>query len=171
MPRGTYRCSDGEWVGLSASSDSVAGRVLRLLGVEGDARFTTFTVADGLTDNQVHGIAEDRDGRMWFAGGHYLGGGEPPPTGLSCYDGKSFVNYTIADGLGSHSLRDMHMDAHGGIWAVTINGVSHFDFQSITLFEEKDGLDSGVIRGMASTADGSLWLLSCNWSTHHDREC
>jgi hypothetical protein len=35
-------CSDGKWVGLSTSSDSVAARVLRVLGVEDDARFTTF---------------------------------------------------------------------------------------------------------------------------------
>ena len=33
VPRGTYQCADGKWVGLSASSDSVAARVLRLLRV------------------------------------------------------------------------------------------------------------------------------------------
>ena len=42
VPRGTYECSDGKWVGLSASSDSVAARVLRVLGVENDDRFATF---------------------------------------------------------------------------------------------------------------------------------
>ena len=42
VPRGTYQCSDGKWVGLSTSSDSVAARVLRVLGVEGDERFATF---------------------------------------------------------------------------------------------------------------------------------
>jgi len=42
VPRGTYECSDGKWVGLSASSDSVAARVLGVLGVADDARFTTF---------------------------------------------------------------------------------------------------------------------------------
>jgi crotonobetainyl-CoA:carnitine CoA-transferase CaiB-like acyl-CoA transferase len=42
VPRGTYRCSDGRWVGVSTSSDSVAERVMALLGVGGDARFTTF---------------------------------------------------------------------------------------------------------------------------------
>jgi crotonobetainyl-CoA:carnitine CoA-transferase CaiB-like acyl-CoA transferase len=42
VPRGTYQCADGRWVGLSASSDSVAERVLRVLGVEHDHRFTTF---------------------------------------------------------------------------------------------------------------------------------
>lgn len=42
VPRGTYRCRDGRWVAVSTSSDSVAARVLRLLGVDGDPRFTTF---------------------------------------------------------------------------------------------------------------------------------
>ena len=43
VPRGTYRCRDDKWVGISASSDSVAGRVLKLLGVADDPRFTTFS--------------------------------------------------------------------------------------------------------------------------------
>ncbi|CAB4363189.1 MAG: CoA transferase [Actinobacteria bacterium] len=51
VPRGTYQCSDGKWVGLSASSDSVAARVLRLLGVEGDARFATF--ADRMVNREA----------------------------------------------------------------------------------------------------------------------
>lgn len=42
VPRGTYRCADGKWVGISASSDSVAGRVVKLLGAGDDERFTTF---------------------------------------------------------------------------------------------------------------------------------
>jgi len=42
VPRGTYQCSDGKWVGVSTSADSVAARVLQLLGVADDERFTTF---------------------------------------------------------------------------------------------------------------------------------
>jgi crotonobetainyl-CoA:carnitine CoA-transferase CaiB-like acyl-CoA transferase len=42
VPRGTYRCADGVWVAVSTSSDSVAGRVMRLLGVGDDPRFATF---------------------------------------------------------------------------------------------------------------------------------
>lgn len=41
VPRGTYRCSDGEWVGISASSDTVARRVMHILGVDDD-RFSSF---------------------------------------------------------------------------------------------------------------------------------
>ena len=42
VPRGTYRCADGRWVGVSTSSETVAARVLELLGVSGDPRFATF---------------------------------------------------------------------------------------------------------------------------------
>jgi len=42
VPRGTYRCADGAWVGVSASADSVARRVNAVLGVADDPRFTTF---------------------------------------------------------------------------------------------------------------------------------
>jgi crotonobetainyl-CoA:carnitine CoA-transferase CaiB-like acyl-CoA transferase len=44
VPRGVYRCSDDKYIGISASSDSVAGRVVKLLGFEGDARFATFNL-------------------------------------------------------------------------------------------------------------------------------
>ena len=42
VPRGVYQCQDGEWIGISASSDSVAARIMTLLGVGDDERFTTF---------------------------------------------------------------------------------------------------------------------------------
>ncbi len=42
VPRGTYRCADGDWVALSASTDTVANRVLGLIGTGGDERFGTF---------------------------------------------------------------------------------------------------------------------------------
>ncbi|HEX5614733.1 MAG TPA: CoA transferase [Acidimicrobiia bacterium] len=42
VPRGTFRCADGVWVAISTSAESVAERVLDLLGVGDDERFATF---------------------------------------------------------------------------------------------------------------------------------
>jgi len=42
VPRGTYRCADGRWIAVSTSSDTVAARVLGVLGVGDDDRFSTF---------------------------------------------------------------------------------------------------------------------------------
>jgi crotonobetainyl-CoA:carnitine CoA-transferase CaiB-like acyl-CoA transferase len=43
VPRGVYRCKDSKWVGVSASSDTVAARVVEVLGYVGDERFLTFS--------------------------------------------------------------------------------------------------------------------------------
>ncbi|WP_423916383.1 CaiB/BaiF CoA transferase family protein [Candidatus Poriferisodalis sp.] len=42
VPRGTYQGSDGGWLAVSTSSDSVAARVMAMIGVGDDERFTTF---------------------------------------------------------------------------------------------------------------------------------
>jgi crotonobetainyl-CoA:carnitine CoA-transferase CaiB-like acyl-CoA transferase len=42
VPRGTYRTADGRWVAVSTSADSVARRVLDLIGVGHDRRFASF---------------------------------------------------------------------------------------------------------------------------------
>ncbi|MFN8034628.1 MAG: CoA transferase [Acidimicrobiia bacterium] len=42
VPRSTYRCADGVWVAISTSSETVADRVLGLIGVGHDERFGSF---------------------------------------------------------------------------------------------------------------------------------
>jgi crotonobetainyl-CoA:carnitine CoA-transferase CaiB-like acyl-CoA transferase len=41
VPRGTYQCSDGTWVSLSATAETVAQRLLELIGVGDEDRFRT----------------------------------------------------------------------------------------------------------------------------------
>jgi crotonobetainyl-CoA:carnitine CoA-transferase CaiB-like acyl-CoA transferase len=50
VPRGTYRCADGAWVAVSTSSDTVAARVMEVLGVGDDDRFTSF---DGRVEHRL----------------------------------------------------------------------------------------------------------------------
>jgi len=42
VPRGTYRCVDGRWVAISTSAESVASRVMELIGLGGDPRVASF---------------------------------------------------------------------------------------------------------------------------------
>jgi len=42
VPRGTYQASDGGWIAVSTSSDAIAQRVMKLIGVADDERFQTF---------------------------------------------------------------------------------------------------------------------------------
>ena len=42
VPRGTYRCADGGWVAISTSAESVAQRVMEIIGLGDDERFSSF---------------------------------------------------------------------------------------------------------------------------------
>ena len=42
VPRGTYRTADAKWVAISTSAESVARRVMALIGLDGDERFAGF---------------------------------------------------------------------------------------------------------------------------------
>jgi crotonobetainyl-CoA:carnitine CoA-transferase CaiB-like acyl-CoA transferase len=42
VPRGTYKTADNRWVAISTSAESVAHRLLELLGLGNDPRFQTF---------------------------------------------------------------------------------------------------------------------------------
>jgi crotonobetainyl-CoA:carnitine CoA-transferase CaiB-like acyl-CoA transferase len=59
-PRGTYRCADGVWVAVSASSESVARRVLELFGIADDPRFASFG------DRMAHRDALERAAVEWI---------------------------------------------------------------------------------------------------------
>ncbi len=61
VPRGVFRCSDGLFIGVSASTDSVAERVVALLGFQDDPRFTSFA---GRVENRV---VLDEAMTTWFA--------------------------------------------------------------------------------------------------------
>ncbi len=55
IPRGTYETSDGKWVAVSTSADSVAARVMTLIGLGEDARVAT---VQGRMDHRL--LVEDR---------------------------------------------------------------------------------------------------------------
>lgn len=69
------------------------GLYRRMVDKDGKERFEVLTQADGLVNNAVKGIVEDRNGRLWIT----------TQNGLSVYDPHSatFTNYTEADGLAS----------------------------------------------------------------------
>ncbi|MGI8936943.1 MAG: CaiB/BaiF CoA transferase family protein [Iamia sp.] len=64
VPRGTYRCADGRWVAISTSAESVAQRVMSLIGLGGDPRVASFAdrVAHReLVDDRLAGWVARRD--------------------------------------------------------------------------------------------------------------
>ena len=100
VPRGTYRCADGGWVAVSTSAETVARRVMNLLGVGDDSRF-----AD-LTGRIEHRAELDGVVASWI-------GARPAVEVLAAFEAAEAAAapvYTMAD-----VMADPHVEARGTI--------------------------------------------------------
>jgi crotonobetainyl-CoA:carnitine CoA-transferase CaiB-like acyl-CoA transferase len=98
VPRGTYRCADGVWVAVSTSTESVARRVLSLIGVGGDERFGSFAGRMEHRD-ELEGVLSD-----WIAA-------RPSADVLAAFEAAHAAAapvYTMAD-----LARDPHVQERG----------------------------------------------------------
>ncbi len=112
--------------------------------------FTSFTTAQGLTNNSVNWITEDKSGNLWF--GTYGGG-------VSKYDGKSFINFTTAQGLANNVVWGIAEDKTGNLWFGTDGGgVSRYDGKSFTTFNTAQGLANNIVWSIAVDKIGNLWF-------------
>lgn len=87
-------------------------------------RFTHFGLEDGLSQNIVFAITQDKQGNMWFA----------TQNGLNKYDGYDFTVYHHNDddphSLADDIVRACLTDRQGRVWAGTDSGLSLYDSAS-----------------------------------------
>lgn len=88
----------------------------------------TYTMTDGLASNRIHRIVQDSRGFIWFC----------TVEGLSRFDGYSFVNYTIDDGLPYHSINDLLETPDGDYWLAS-NGAGVIRFAPKSSAQKTDG--------------------------------
>jgi len=96
------------------------------------ANFTKFTEKVGIGNP----LLVDKSGNIWFGGEERLATVENEG-GIWCYDGKTFKNYNIIDGISKYSVFNMIQDRNGNIWFGTRNtGLYKFDGKSFTNYSE-----------------------------------
>jgi len=106
----------------------------------------------GLTGEYVGTCMADRDGSVWF--GSY-------DHGVFRWDGSTWRNYTVSDGLASNEIRRIMQDRAGNIWFATrTGGVSRYDGFSWRAFTTASGLGSTIITDMLHDPFGNLWCAT-----------
>jgi len=108
----------------------------------------SLSVVDGLADNNVRAILQDRSGYLWMGTG----------VGLSRFDGRYLASLDSRDGLVSDEVRCLVQDGTGALWIGTDGGISRYDGQRFTNFTSADGLISNQVRAMAIDSSGMLWI-------------
>lgn len=86
--------------------------------------FKTLSVDEGLSQNTIWCIMQDKSGKMWIGTGD----------GLNRYDGYSFTTYyhTPDDSLSiaNNHIRSLCTDAEGNIWIGTLVGLSRYNVRT-----------------------------------------
>ncbi|PTS92416.1 histidine kinase [Pedobacter sp. HMWF019] len=109
--------------------------------------FQHFTTSEGLANNLIMSIYEDKAGNIWFGG-----------AGLSRYDGKSFQNFTTKDGLPYNGGRAIMEDKTGKLWIATGDGPCFYDGKTFTVLKNKDGKAFKNVWSIIKDKKGSIWF-------------
>jgi ligand-binding sensor domain-containing protein len=109
--------------------------------------FQHFTTREGLANNLVMSIYEDKAGNIWFGGG-----------GLSRYDGKSFQNFTTKDGLLHNDGRAIMEDKTGKLWFATGDGPCFYNGKTFAVLKNKDGKAFKNVWSIIEDKKGSIWF-------------
>jgi signal transduction histidine kinase/ligand-binding sensor domain-containing protein len=112
-----------------------------------------FNVDDGLASSQVSRIVPDSRGFLWFC----------TASGLSRFDGRTFVTFGAADGLTSQVVLDIVEDSdHATYWVGTRDGLFRFDGDRPAaagrLFERVELPIGGTIHRLLLDHTGRLWV-------------
>jgi ligand-binding sensor domain-containing protein len=118
--------------------------------------FTNFTTKDGLCNNNVGSIIQDKAGNFLFGTNR----------GICKYDGKTFINVPMTDTLSIISLLE---DRAGNIWFGVMNkGIYRYDGTNVSNFLYKyqhpffgDRYEK-YISDIIQDKNGNLWFSSWN---------
>lgn len=111
-------------------------------------QFIPLTVEDGLAENHVYDLIQDRRGAIWMA----------TPGGVSIYDGFSFTTLNDSAGLPSNIINCLYEDVKGDIWIGTHKGLSVYDGVKVHTFTRKNGLPSDIVKSICEDGFGRLWI-------------
>ena len=121
--------------------------------------------AGAYNPNYIVSMLVDPDGTVWCG---TWGGG------LARFDGKTWRNYTMSDGLPGNLVFMLHRDPSGQLWIGTNNGVALLEGNKMEgkklkvakVLTTSDGLFANIVFSMATAPDGSQWLGSFGGVTH-----
>ena len=120
------------WVGTDSGLFQVDGNRARRIEIPGE----TGSLA-------VHGMAEDREGRLWVGGSRLL----------SIQDGRTRI-YDLPGSYSSNRVKTILQTSDGAIWVGTVGGLERLidgKFQRVSNI-------TSTVRTLKQTSDGTLWI-------------
>lgn len=119
------------------------------------ARFDHITTAQGLCNDRVLALAQDRQGYMWLG----------TESGLSRFDGINMVPYyhdsTDPETLSSSNIETLYVDPEGTLWVGTKQGLNRYvpEYDRFERFRVgKTSFEFMHIKAVFKASNGDFWI-------------
>ena len=133
-------------------------------------RFDRLTIRDGLSQNTIHRIAQDRAGFLWLA----------TRDGLNRYDGYEFKVYRndpqVPGTLAANRVRTVFVDSKGILWVGSDGGLDRYLPESDSfarynhLSSDPKSLSHNTVIEVDEDASGDLWVATRNGLNRFNRK-
>ncbi|HKR04084.1 MAG TPA: two-component regulator propeller domain-containing protein [Bacteroidia bacterium] len=121
--------------------------------------FTTYTVADGLPNNQINDIFQDQTGKLWIG----------TMNGACTFDGKNFTKFSQDNILSNNSVKNITQDSKGNIWlGVNRKGACMFNGTDFKFFTLNEGLLSDIVNAICEDKEGNIWIGTSDGLSKYD---
>jgi signal transduction histidine kinase/ligand-binding sensor domain-containing protein len=153
--RNVYRTRSGAlWVGTDGDG------VYRIV----DGRTLHLTARDGLSNNFVRAMTQDRDGSVWVAADEGVNHIVDESTHTR------IVTYQMRDGLAYFSTRALLEDRYGDLWIGTDRGLSHMHEGRFLSDAVTSALAQMKIWAIHEDSDGGIWFGTRNNGLYRYRD-
>ncbi|MCR5269861.1 MAG: response regulator [Prevotella sp.] len=120
--------------------------------------FTHLDNRNGLSENDVKSIVQDRWGLIWLG----------TKNGLDRYDGRQLKHYDVTDFVvkrGNHNISALMEDTNGQLWVGTDKGIFVFNpivetFTSFDMTSQDNKQIRNWIAEIKQDGDGNIWIVS-----------
>jgi PAS domain S-box-containing protein len=139
---------------ITALAEDEAGNLW--VGTNGDGlfryandRWDSFTARDGLSDDRIHSIFQDREGDLWIGTG----------SGLDRFRDTPVIPITSKQGLLSDDVTTVIESMNGGLFTFSDgSGLTELNANRIVHYNVQNGLPTQFGASLYTGRDGSLWI-------------
>ncbi len=116
------------------------------------------TSRSGLTNDFVHTIGEDAEGRLWIGTDSGLNMIVPGSDKVVQY----FTDENNESSIANNVVDDILLDKDGNLWLATAGGLCRYEkaSDSFKAYREKQGLPNNMIRAVLEDEGGHLWVTT-----------
>lgn len=111
--------------------------------------FDTYSVKEGLAQSKVYSIVQDSDGYIWLG----------TKSGVSKFDGNTFINYTSDNGLAESGVQIIIEDSYKNIWFGHLGGgLTRFNGKKFEIFNSDTLKIKSDITDIEQDKKGRIWV-------------